>query len=62
MGEGVNMPQLASERFTAALFDLLDETFVSHHGICLDKGTSFFETLETIDPLGEIRQALCFLK
>lgn len=30
------------------LFDILDETFVTHHGVFLDKGTSLFETLETI--------------
>ncbi len=30
------------------LFDVLDETFVKHHGIFLDKNTSLFETLETI--------------
>lgn len=30
------------------LFDILDETFVTHHGIFLDKGTSLFETLESI--------------
>ena len=30
------------------LFDVLDEAFVTHHGIFLDKGTSLFETLETI--------------
>jgi hypothetical protein len=30
------------------LFDILDEAFVKHHGVFLDKGTSLFETLETI--------------
>jgi DinB family protein len=30
------------------LFDILDEAFVTHHGIFLDEGTSLFETLETI--------------
>ncbi len=30
------------------LFDVLDEAFVKHHGIFLDKNTSLFETLETI--------------
>jgi hypothetical protein len=30
------------------LFDVLDEAFVTHHGIFLDKGTSLFETLDTI--------------
>lgn len=32
------------------LFDVLDEAFVTHHGIFLDEGTSLFETLETITP------------
>lgn len=41
------------------LFDVLDEAFVTHHGIFLDEGTSLFETLETITaaeasiPVGE---------
>jgi hypothetical protein len=30
------------------LLDVLDETFVTHHGIFLDRGTSLFETLATI--------------
>lgn len=33
---------------TQNLFDVLDEAFVKHHGIFLDKNTSLFETLETI--------------
>src|SRR5512142_2476962 len=33
---------------TQDLFDVLDEAFVTHHGIFLDKGTSLLETLETI--------------
>jgi hypothetical protein len=36
------------EKFTRALFDVLEETFQTHHGIYLDEGTSLFETLETI--------------
>ena len=36
------------ERFTSELFDFLDETFETHHHIYLDKGTSLFETLDTI--------------
>lgn len=39
---------ISPENFTSNLFDLLDETFESHHGIYLDRGTSLFETLETI--------------
>ena len=37
------------ERFTKEFFDILDETFMTHHGIFLDKNTSLFETLETIN-------------
>jgi hypothetical protein len=40
----ISQAQLVQE-----LFDILDETFENHHGIYLDKGTSLFETLETID-------------
>ena len=40
--------QIAIERFTNELFPLLEETFERVHGIYLDKGTSLFETLETI--------------
>jgi hypothetical protein len=44
------MPQLIrSEIFTNNLFALFEETFETHHGIYLDKGTSLFETLETIN-------------
>ncbi len=37
------------ERFTYTLFGLLTETFESVYGIFLDKGTSLFETLDSID-------------
>jgi uncharacterized damage-inducible protein DinB len=40
--------QISNDVFTAELFDLLDETFENVQGIYLDKGTSFFETLNTI--------------
>lgn len=40
--------QINSEHFSQALYMLLDETFDNVHGIYLDKGTSFFETLATI--------------
>jgi hypothetical protein len=36
------------EFFTTQLFDMLTETFEMHHGIYLDKGTSLFDTLETV--------------
>lgn len=39
---------IALELFTGELFPLLEETFESVHGIYLDKGTSLFETLETV--------------
>ena len=38
-----------SQGFANNLFQLLEETFEArHHGIYLDKGTSLFETLETV--------------
>jgi hypothetical protein len=40
--------QILQERFTTALFDILDETFETHHGIYLDEATSLLATLETI--------------
>ena len=36
------------EHFMIPLFNLLEETFETHHGIFLDKDTSLFQTLETI--------------
>jgi hypothetical protein len=39
---------IPQELFTGELFPLLEETFESVHGIYLDKGTSLFETLDTI--------------
>lgn len=41
--------QINQACFTTEFFDILDETFVQHHGIYLDKGTSLFETLATIN-------------
>jgi hypothetical protein len=41
--------QIEQQHFLNPFFDLLEETFENHHGIFLDKGTSFFETLETIN-------------
>ena len=40
--------QIQQENITQDLFDVLDEAFVTHHGIFLDKGNSLFETLDTI--------------
>jgi hypothetical protein len=41
------MPTIA-QMLAYQVFGLLDETFEHHHGIYLDKGTSLFETLDTI--------------
>jgi hypothetical protein len=40
--------QIPLKLFTDELFPLLEETFESVHGIYLDRGTSLFETLDTI--------------
>lgn len=40
--------QIAIELFKKELFECLDETFEQVHGIYLDKGTSLFETLESV--------------
>ena len=40
-----SMPQ---ESFYQELFDMLEETFETHHGVYLDKGTSLFATLDQI--------------
>lgn len=40
--------QIALERFTDELYELLEETFERVQGMYLDRGTSLFETLETI--------------
>jgi hypothetical protein len=40
--------KIDKELITENLFAILDEAFVAHHGIFLDRGTSLFETLETI--------------
>jgi hypothetical protein len=40
--------KIDQELITQNLFDILDEAFVTHHGVFLDRGTSLFETLETI--------------
>ena len=39
------MPQ---EAFYRELFDILEETFETHHGVYLDQGTSLFATLDGI--------------
>jgi hypothetical protein len=39
---------IAQERFAQDLFDILEETFETHHGIFLDRGTSLFQTLDGI--------------
>jgi hypothetical protein len=40
--------KIDQEHIVQDLFDIIDETFVTHHGIFLDEGTSLLETLETI--------------
>ena len=40
--------QILLDQFKAAIFEALDETFENVHGVYLDKGTSLFETLDTI--------------
>jgi hypothetical protein len=42
---------MSQEKFTKTLFALLDETFETHHGMYLNKNTSFFQTLDTISPV-----------
>ena len=37
-----------AEHFKAAILEILDETFDTHHGHYLDGGTSLFETLATV--------------
>jgi hypothetical protein len=44
----MSVQQTLSTRFAAELYEILDETFQSVHGIYLDPGTSLFETLETV--------------
>lgn len=39
---------LDQNNFTSQFFEILDEVFVTHHGILLDKNNSLFETLATI--------------
>jgi len=36
------------DHFKAAIIEILDETFDTHHGLYLDRGTSLFETLATV--------------
>jgi hypothetical protein len=39
---------ISQENFTNNIFAVFEETFDKHHGGYLDKGTSLFETLDTI--------------
>jgi hypothetical protein len=39
---------ISQENFTNNIFAVLEETFEKHHGVYLDKGTSLFESLDTI--------------
>jgi len=38
----------ADERLQKEALDFLEETFEKHHGIYLDKGTTFLETLDSV--------------
>jgi len=40
--------RISQPMFKQVLLDLLDEAFVKHHGIFLNRNTSFFETLDTV--------------
>jgi hypothetical protein len=43
------MTMAIEQDFANNLFAMMEETFESkHHGIYLDRGTSLFETLETV--------------
>jgi hypothetical protein len=39
---------ISQENFTGNIFTVFEETFEKHRGAYLDKGTSLFETLDTI--------------
>lgn len=39
---------MLQESFSKDFFDILEETFETHHGVYLDKGTSLFTTLNQI--------------
>jgi len=39
---------ISPQNFTNNIFAVFEETFEKHHGVYLDKGTSLFETLDTI--------------
>ena len=39
---------ISQESFAEELFTILEETFETHHGVYLDKGTSLFATLNQI--------------
>ena len=49
--------QIPVELFTKELFECLDETFTEHHGVYLDKGTSLFETLQSVSAAEASRRA-----
>src|SRR5262245_23752757 len=42
-------PTIAQDTFNTELFDILEETFETHHGIFRDRGSSLFDTLAGID-------------
>ncbi len=48
MAQDALMRKLPVEQFRLEIHQLLDETFATHRGIYLDKGTSFFETVDSV--------------
>ncbi len=40
--------QPGPDHFVSAIKEILEETFGTHHGLYLDRGTSLFETLATV--------------
>ena len=54
--------KIDKELITENLFAILDEAFVTHHGIFLDRATSLFETLETITAVVEHERNVLFAR
>jgi hypothetical protein len=42
------MDQLTPDRAKKEVLDFLEETFEKHHGIYIDKGTTLFDTLDSV--------------
>lgn len=52
------MEQISVDRFAKGMFAVPDETFETHHGIFIDKGTSLFETLSDVSSQEASRAAV----